>query len=171
MTGTTATPAVMGRAAVLVTACTLGTVGVAQLLGIRVSGVIDNSGDPYLGTVWGAAFVFAGALAIAARLHTDAYLAMVLEVGAIISLCGGIGIYTLTLFTADPGNGWPANSTMTIALCTASSLNLAGRGVLVFRSLCRWLLAFRPDDLGARVLRRCEKVRDRLLARCMRGHR
>lgn len=150
MTGTSAIPAVMGRAAVNVTAVALGFVGVGQLVGFRVSGVVDDSSAAYLGTVWGLSFALGLFLIIMSRNHSDAYLAMVLEVGALIYLTGGLVVYLVALF--DASNGWPTNGSMNVALSVAAVINMVGRGTLVFRSMLRWVLIFRADGRPARVM-------------------
>jgi hypothetical protein len=151
MTGTAATPAVMGRAAVTNAAAFLGAVGLAQLVGIRVSGVIDDSSTKYLGTVWGLAFVLAFAFVVMARRTTDAFLAMVYENAGIIYLVAGLIAYLITLF--DASDGWPNNGTMTVALAASAAINLSGRGFHIFGAICRWLLMFRPGGPSARLLR------------------
>jgi hypothetical protein len=151
VTGTAAVPAVLGRAAVMVTALFCGGVGVAQLAGLTVSRAIDRSNDHYLGIVWGLAFVMSATLITIARNHRDAFLAMFFELAGIVCLVGGLGIYALTLF--NEADGWPKTGTMTVALCGSATVNLTGRGVLVARSLCRWLLVFRESGMGARLIR------------------
>lgn len=153
MTGTQATPAVMGRAAVLTTCCFIGAVGLAQVLGFKVSGAIDDTPDHLLQTVWGVSFVLAAALVIIARNHHDVFLAMCFELAGLVCAVCGLSVYVVSIFVS--ADGWPASGTMALALGMAASVNLIGRGWHVLKALFRWLIIFRHEGRGARFAMTC----------------
>lgn len=121
---------VMGRSAVLTTATLMVPVALVQASTQDSSRLLADFGGMALSMVWSACLLFACALLWTSRLLAHPDISVPIELAGTALLALSLLSYPISLLLET---GW-TGALFAVMLCCASSINVLGRGFLVWRA-------------------------------------